>query len=156
MNKTLIAMATTVTLTLIGMFAVAHSMDDQHVMGDSNSNMMQLNHMNAMHHQMMNGSEHMTFDTTALTKELNLSNEQAAILSTLEANHIVMQEIINSKMSEHQQGTMVRDPSHLALMEGQHALYQQFEASLTEQQLALWENANNNCSHSQMSEYFLN
>ncbi|WP_196160440.1 hypothetical protein [Reinekea sp. G2M2-21] len=150
----------------IGSFTMAHNLttsglDGHYPMhqtmhsGMFESSMM---HSGQSGHGMMFGSSamhgvdfnHPMFDLNQQTLTLNLNNEQVAILSQLEASHVVMQGIMQSQLQSedeqvsHQQ-MMSLMTQNFQLMSDHHDLYQQFTDSLSEEQLASFETLNGPC-----------
>ncbi|MFQ3229605.1 hypothetical protein [Reinekea sp.] len=126
-------------------FAVAHggSVETSAYQG----NMGRMGHMGSM--MGMNFNQPM-FDLEQLTVDLELTNEQVAILSQLEASHIQMQVVMQSQQLEgknsfgHMRMMSMMDENY-ELMGTHLNLYEQFETTLTDEQADLWNSKNEFC-----------
>jgi hypothetical protein len=119
-------------------FAVAHGGSGE--TSAYQGNMGRMGHMGSM--MGMNFNQPM-FDLEQLAVDLELTNEQVAILSQLEASHIQMQTLMQSQYLEgestfgHMRMMSMMDENY-EIMSNHLDLYQQFEATLTDEQAELW------------------
>lgn len=126
-------------------FAVAHGGSGE--TSAYQGNMGRMGHMGSM--MGMNFNQPM-FDLEQLTVDLELTNEQVAILSQLEASHIQMQVVMQSQQLEgknsfgHMRMMSMMDENY-ELMSTHLNLYEQFETTLTDEQADLWNSKNEFC-----------
>lgn len=121
--------------------------------GHSNStNMAQFSghHMGGMGGMMSMNYDQRMFDVEKLTKELELTNEQTSLLSQVESTHIAMQEIMRAKALENDgnfshRGMMSVMSENFELMESHHNLFDQFEATLSDEQRTKWDASLGDC-----------
>lgn len=126
-------------------FAVAHGGSGE--TSAYQGNMGRMGHMGSM--MGMNFNQPM-FDLEQLTVDLELTNEQVAILSQLEASHIQMQVVMQSQQLEGKNSfglmrMMSMMDENYELMSTHLNLYEQFETTLTDEQADLWNSKNEFC-----------
>ena len=123
-----------------------HGKEGMGAMHDSNMH----DSMMKMHHG--NENNHDWLDIAKLTESMSLTNEQISILSQLQASHIVMQATMQAAY-QMEDGKIDHDKMMSTMGENQasmtehHALFEQFENSLNEQQKAIWAESSEHCQH---------
>lgn len=136
-KRTLLISLFSVSLAVTG-FALAH--------GNGESSRSYQGHMGGMMGGAGMNFNQVMFDLEQVTNDLNLSNEQIAILSQLEASHIQMQSqyLDDGESFGHMKMMSMMDENY-ELMNNHLDLYQQFEATLSEDQQSLWAEVDSLC-----------